>query len=163
MCIWSLQWHWSHHMTRTWMDIQILLLCLGHFLIGFYTPRSSWTCRSSCHMLRRRRLQRSVGGKRKKNRKNTMNLTTHHQWPLTRPFHILRKKQKRTTWYLFINFLYVGLRIYNSNIRFYFDWWKNVNEDLQAGCRHSPQPASSHAGWSWSTNHVKLLINSQKV
>lgn len=50
---------------HTWRDIQILLLCLNRSPTGFYTPRSSWTCRSNCHMSRRRRSQRSAGEKRK--------------------------------------------------------------------------------------------------
>lgn len=49
--------------SHTWTDIQILLRCQDHSLTGFYTPRSSWTCRSNCRMLRRRRWQRSARGK----------------------------------------------------------------------------------------------------
>lgn len=55
----------NSYILHTWKDIQILLLCLGYCLIGFYTPHSSWICRSSCHMSRRRRLQRSVERKKK--------------------------------------------------------------------------------------------------
>lgn len=49
---------------HTWTDIQILLRYQDHFPIGFYTPRSFWTCRSSCHMSRRQKSQRSAGGER---------------------------------------------------------------------------------------------------